>query len=322
MVFLKVFILLSASLLVLFNFVSPAKAQDYPTKPINIILPFAAGGGTDTIVRGITVQLEKILKTPIVIQYKTGGGGTIGWSWLSRQEPDGYTIGTYSLSFLLQQYGKAGGIKADKFDFIATVALSEGVLTVRSESPFKNFKDLVDYAKKNPEVVTVSNSGTGGVWHLLAAGAAQRAGVKFTHVPMTGGGPAALAMLGGHVTMSAGTVSEVVPFTKGGKARVIGLASEVRSPNIPEAPTLKEQGIDFEWGTPVGFIAPKGIPEKRLQILSNAMEKSFQTNEYKELMGTLGHRTLFYNYKELPQVIKVEDAKCHELLKLVGLIPE
>lgn len=315
----NVLILISASLLGLFNFASSAKAQDYPTKPVNLILPFAAGGGTDTIVRGITPGMEKALKTSIVIQYKTGGGGTIGWSQLARSKPDGYTIGTYSFSLLLQQYTEIGGIKIDQFDLIANVAFSEGVLSVRSESPFKNIKDLLDYAKKNPEVVTVSNSGTGGVWHLLAAGVAHQAGVKFTHVPMTGGGPATLAMLGGHVTMSSGTVSEVYKFVEAGKARVLGVASETRSPVLPNSPTLKEQGIDFVWGTPIGFMAPKGTPEKYIQILSDASQKGYETDEYQKIMRSLGHRTLFYDYKKMPQVMKGWDAQCLELLKVVGL---
>ena len=318
----KVLVLISASLLVFFNLVGFAQAEDYPTKPVNLMIPFSAGGGTDTIVRGVTPAMEKDLKTSVPIQYKTGGGGTIGWSWLSRQKPDGYTIGTYSFSLLLQQYTEVGGVKIGQFDLIANVAFSEGVLSVRSESPFQNLKDLLDYAKKNPGIVTVSNSGTGGVWHLLAAGVAHQAGVKFTHVPMTGGGPATLAMLGGHVTMSAGTVSEVAKFVRAGKARVLGVASETRSPVLPDAPTLKEQGIDFVWGTPIGFMAPKGTPEKILQILSNASEKGYESDQFQKIMATLGHRTLFYDYKKLPQVMKEWDAKCHELLKLVGLAKE
>ena len=98
----NVLILISASLLLLFNFASSAKAQDFPTKPVNLILPFVAGGGTDTIVRGVTSGMEKALKTSIVIQYKTGGGGTIGWSLLVRSKLDGYTIGTYFFSLLFQ----------------------------------------------------------------------------------------------------------------------------------------------------------------------------------------------------------------------------
>ncbi len=316
----RVIILISAGLLVLPSLGGMAKADDFPNKPINLLIPMAAGGATDQIMRAITPTMEKVLKTSIVIQYKTGGGGTIAWSWLARQDPDGYNIGAFTHSLLLQQYGKIGGVKIDKFDFIANPTFADGCLSVRMDSPFKDFKDLLDYAKKNPEVVTVSNSGAGAVWHLLAAGTAHRAGVKFTHVPMTGGGPAALAMLGGHVTMSASAVGEVAQFAKAGKARVLAVAIETRSPTLPDVPTLKELGIDFQWGSAAGFIGPKGIPENRLQILSNAIEKSYQSDQFQETMRTLGYRTVFYNYKEIPQFIRTEDAKCQELLKLVGLL--
>jgi len=318
-VLIRVVILIFAGLLALPGLGDQAKADDYPTKPINLLIPMAAGGATDQIMRAITPTMEKVLKTSIVIQYKTGGGGTIAWSWLSRQEPDGYNIGAFTHSLLLQQYGKVGGVKIDQLDFIANAVFADGCLSVRNDSPFKDFKELLDYAKKNPEVVTVSNSGTGAVWHLLAAGVGHRAGVKFTHVPMTGGGPATLAMMGGHVTMSAGAVGEVVKFAQAGKARVLAVATEARSPNLPDVPTLKELGIDFQWGSAAGFIGPRGVPEKRLQILSDAIEKGYQSSQFQDMMRTLGYRTVLTNYKEIPRFIKTEDEKCRELLKLVGL---
>ena len=182
----KVFILILANLFVFFSLGNVMGADDYPNKPINWIISMAPGGAADQMARMLAPEMEKVLKTSIVIQYKVGGGGTIGYSAIAKEKPDGYTMGTYATSYFSQQYVKTGGAMIGSFDFIANFVNSDGCIAVLGNSPFKNLKDLFDYALKNPQVVTIANSGTGASGHLPAAAIERAAKVKFTHVPNRG----------------------------------------------------------------------------------------------------------------------------------------
>ncbi len=318
----KVLVAMLAGLLVLFSVGSVVRADDYPNKPITVTVPMAPGGGSDTIVRMITPAMEKLLKTSIVIQYKVGGGGTIAYSWLSREKPDGYSIGCYAGSFFLQQYSKKDGAKIDGFDFIGTYGLTDSSIAVLSSSPFKTLKDLLDYAKKNPGIVTISNSGMGADRHLPAAGIEKLAGVKFTHVPMDGESSALMAMLGGHVTAVSVSTGIVGEHMKTGKARILSVNAEKRMEGYPDVPTLKEQGIDFEYVSSVGLFGPKGIPENRLKMISDALVISAQSDQFKSLMQKMAFRPVHYDYKQVVKLAKEEDLQKKNLLKLVGLYVE
>ncbi len=298
------------------------RAEDFPTKPINWILPMAPGGPADQMVRAISPTMEKVLKTPIVIQYKLGGGGTIGYLAASKDKPDGYTLGSYAASFFTQQYVKTGGAKIAGVDFIANYANVDNSLVVPGTSPFKTLKDLLEFAKKNPGVVTIANSGTGASMHLPAAAIEREAGVRFTHVPTEGESSALMAMLGGHVSAASLSIGGIADYVRSGKLRVLSLNSEKRLPAFPDVPTLKEQGIDFQFENPCGLFGPKGIPENRLKILSDAVHAGFQSEQYQKFMETVGFRPLFYDYKQTAEAMKAYDAKIRDLVKLVGLYRE
>ena len=135
------------------------------------------------MLRILAPGMEKVLKTPVVIQYKVGGGGTIGYTAVSREKPDGYAIGAYTASLFTQQYVKTGGVKIDKLDFIANYVNFDNCLAVSSNSPFKNLKELLDFAKKNPGAVTIANSGTGASGHLPAAAIERRQGLNLPMFP-------------------------------------------------------------------------------------------------------------------------------------------
>jgi tripartite-type tricarboxylate transporter receptor subunit TctC len=319
----KIIILILASLLVFFSVGSVVKADDYPAMPINLVIPVAPGGGTDQTVRVLTPVMEKVLKTPIVIQYNTGGGGTSAYLSLSKKKPDGYNIAAFSSSFLLQQYGKIGGARMDAFDFIANYAYVDKCLVVLSSSPYKNLKDLLDYAKKNPGGVTVSNSGSARDAHLHAAAIEKEAGVKFTHVPMSGDSGALMAMLGGHVSVASVGMGQIGDHLQTGKVRILGVSTDKRMSAFPDVPTLKEQGIDFSYGSLQGLLGPKGMPENRLKMLSDAVDIGFQSDQYQNFVKiNPGFRPGFNDYKQLPEIVKAHDATNVRLLKALNLYQE
>jgi tripartite-type tricarboxylate transporter receptor subunit TctC len=319
----KVFIVILSSLFIFFSVGSVViAADDYPNKPINWIVSMAPGGAADQMARNLAPEMEKVLKTPIVIQYKVGGGGTIGYSAISKEKPDGYTMGTYATSFFSQQYVKTGGVKIDTLDFIANFANSDGCIVVTSNSPFKNLKELFDFAKKNPGVVTVANSGTGASGHLPAAAIEKEAKVRFTHVPTDGESAALTAMLGGHVSAASLSIGGITEHVKAGKVRVLAVYSDKRLAAFPDIPTVKEQGLDFQLDNPGGLFTPKGIPENRLKILSDAVGIGFQSDRFQKFMQTVGFTTLYLDYKQAAAMAKAYDVKIRDLCKLVGLYRE
>jgi tripartite-type tricarboxylate transporter receptor subunit TctC len=318
----KVFIVILISLFVFFSVGRVVNADDYPNKPINLFIAMSPGGPVDQIVRNITPVMEKVLKTSIVVQYKLGGGGTIGYLAASREKPDGYTIGAYAASLFNQQYTKTGGVKIGAIDFIANYVNFDNCLAVPGNSPFKNLKELLDFAKKNPGKVTVANSGTGASMHLPAAALEREAGVKFTHVPTDGESAAVMAMLGGHVSAASLSIGGIAEYIKAGKVKVLNVNSEKRLAAFPDIPTLKEQGIDFQFENPGGLFGPKGIPENRLKILSDAVGVGFQSDQFQKFMQTVGFSTVFYNYKQTSEMAKAYDVKVRDLCKLVGLYQE
>jgi tripartite-type tricarboxylate transporter receptor subunit TctC len=318
----NIFILMLASLFLFFSVANGVKADDYPTKPINLFIAMAPGGPVDQMLRILAPGMEKVLKTPIVVQYKLGGGGTIGYLAASKEKPDGYTIGAYAASLFTQQYVKTGGVKIGALDFIANYVNFDNCLAVPGNSPFKNLKDLLDFAKKNPGMVTIANSGTGASMHLPAAALEREAGVKFTHVPTDGESSALMAMLGGHVSAASLSIGGISDYVKSGKVRVLNLNSETRLAAFPDIPTLKDQGINFQYENPGGLFGPKGIPENRLKILSDAVGISFHSDQFQKFIQTVGFRPVFYNYKQTSEMAKAYDVKVRDLCKLVGLYHE
>jgi tripartite-type tricarboxylate transporter receptor subunit TctC len=226
---------------------------------------------------------------------------------------------TSTISLILQQYTGVAGLKIDQFTYLSHVASADGALAVRMDSPYKTLRDLVDFARKNPGIVTVSNSGTGSLWHLCAAGLAYKAGVEFTHVPFKGGNPAAVAMIGGHVTASSSTVGEVYEFVKAGRARILGIPSTERFSLIPEVPTFREQGYDFVFEARSGLIGPRGMPENVVRTLSNAIEKATKSEEFISMMAKFMMKAYYLNDKQYREWTFGEDPKVLEILKRVGL---
>lgn len=318
----KVFIVILANLFVLFSIANVLNADDYPNKPINWIISMAPGGAADQMARTLAPEMEKVLKTSIVIQYKVGGGGTIGYLAVAKEKPDGYTMGTYATSFFSQQYVKAGGAKIGAYDFIANFVNSDGCIAVASNSSFKNLKDFFDFANKNPGMVTIANSGTGASGHLPAAAIEREAKVKFTHVPTAGESAALTAMLGGHVSAASLSIGGITEHIKAGKVRALGVYSDKRLAAFPDIPTVKEQGLDFELPNIGGLFGPKGIPENRLKMLSDAVYIGFKSDNYQKFLQTTGFTPLYFNYKQTAEMAKTYDAKIRDLCKLVGLYQE
>ncbi len=260
----------------------------YPTKSIDLLIGYAPGGIVDVSERFLAGKAEKYLGQPMVITNNGGGGSSVAVAITATKQPDGYNLaGCASTGLVRIPQFRTVPYKWDDFTPImhfATPILTS--LVVRSDSPFKTLKDLVEYARKNPGKVTYSTTGVGSPMHMGMEYIAKQEGIKWTHVPYPGTMPAFMALLGGHVTAQAGA-AECVPYIKEGKVRLLATISERRVKTFPDVPTLRELGYDTFNETVFMFAAPKGTPQPIIDKLDNAFHKSMADPEFNGLMAKL-----------------------------------
>ena len=248
-----------------------AVAADYPTKPVNYIIPFNAGGESDVAARLQQPVWEKLTGQQLVIQYMTGAGGAQAWSQLNGMEGDGYTImGTNLPHIVLQPMAQDVGYKTDDIANVYFFQYTPDAIIVPKDSQFKTLKDLVDYAKENPGVVTFSGSGTNSANNVAQVKFDSLAGVTTTYIPFSGTSPATAATLGGQVM--AGFSYSTAAIAQGDAMRVLAVAADERVSSLPDVPTFKELGYDMVGGAYRGIGVPKSTPEDVRKALSDRLD--------------------------------------------------
>ena len=251
----------------------PIFAADFPTKEVQIIIPWAAGGATDLIFRALAATTGKYLGKAVVVVNRPGGGGAVGYTEGAQAKPDGYMLisAVTPLTILPHQVSTAFTYK--NFEPIINVVDDPSMFLVRSDAPWKSLKEFLDFAKKNPNMITVGNSGAGGGVHLVALAFEKAAGVKFNHIPFSGGGPSVTALLGAHINAVSVSPPEGISHVQAGKLKIIALFAEKRFEMFLDVPTVKEQGIDFAMGMWRGLAAPKGTPPDVIKKLHDAFKQ-------------------------------------------------
>jgi tripartite-type tricarboxylate transporter receptor subunit TctC len=254
--------------------VSGQSKEQYPNKPITIIVPWAPGGLKPVLFEVLKPLLSKELGVPIITVNKTGGGGAVGWKELQVAKPDGYTIGAASNSIFGATFSTKGDVDYRNFKPIVVLTSDSAAITVNTNSPWKTFKEFFDYAKANPKKVRVGNSGAGGIWHIATMIINKRTGLELLPVPFTGGGPAVTALMGNHIEATSVTPGDMTASLPTGKLRILALASATRNPYYPDVPTVKESiGIEVVVNNWSGVIVHKDAPNECVTILANAFEK-------------------------------------------------
>jgi tripartite-type tricarboxylate transporter receptor subunit TctC len=273
----------------------PALAQDYPIKPVTLIVPWPAGGSTDIAMRAIAEGASKHLGQPIVVDNKAGGSGTVGPATMAATaKPDGYTIAQIPITvFRLPLMQKTTWDPLKDFTYIVHVTGYTFGVTSNAESQFKTWADVVDYAKANPGKVTYATPGAGTSLHVGMEQIAAKAGIKLTHVPFKGGAETNAAVLGGHTTLQADS-SGWKPLVEAGKLRLLMIWTAERSKNYPNTPTLKELGYPFVFDSPFGVAGPKGMDSKIVAKLHDAFKKAVEDPAVQE---TLAKYDMVVNYK-------------------------
>ncbi|MDQ2079305.1 tripartite tricarboxylate transporter substrate binding protein [Xanthobacteraceae bacterium Astr-EGSB] len=255
---------------------TPLNAQQFPTKEVQILIPYAPGGATDLVFRALAASSQKYLGQAVVVVNRAGGGGAVGFNEGAQAKPDGYTLTTAVTPLAILPHQVKTTFSYQNFAPIINVVQDPAMLQVQAAAPWKTTKEFVDYARQNPNTITVGNSGAGGGVHLIAAAFEHAIGAKFNHIPFAGGGPSVTALLGGHVNAVSVSPPEGIAHVKAGKLKIIALFSDKRMADFPDVPTVREQGIDFSMSQWRGLAAPKGTPPEIIKILHDAFKKGME----------------------------------------------
>jgi tripartite-type tricarboxylate transporter receptor subunit TctC len=262
---------------------APALADDFPSRPIEVIVGFPAGSAVDTNIRAILPAMQKILKVPIVVDNRPGAGGAVGWNSLSKAKPDGYTLGSVNYPAISGVAG-TGGMAFDpleKFTFLGNMIYEPNVISVAKNSPYKSLGDMVAYLKQHPSGLSYGATGVASLDGLTALAVGNVAGVKFRVVNFEGSPDADSALLGGHIDAMGMAVSEIVPFMKDGSMRPVGVGGTERNPLLPDVPTFAEQGFPLAVnGSSRGFIMPAGGDPAVVAKLRDAIKAAAADPEY------------------------------------------
>lgn len=265
----------------------PVLAADYPAKPVELIVPMAAGGGTDLMSRALADTLKDHLPQPIGVVNKTGGGGSIGFAEMINARPDGYRIGMGTVELATLPPLGIASFKTTDLKYIAQLNNRPSAVTVRADAPWNNIKEFLEYAKENPEAIRIGNSGTGAIWHLAAALLEQKTGVKFSHIPYDGAAPAVTALLGGHIEAVTVSSAEVWTHLQNGTLKILAVMADERSKGFEDVPTFKENGVDIQISAWMGVVVPKKTPQAVIDILSAAIAKAVQEPSFVKVVKNL-----------------------------------
>ena len=276
-------------------------ADDFPVKPVQVVIPFAPGD-TDNMLRPFIDKMGEFLGQPVVMVYKPGAGGGIGAGQVASSKPDGYTlVGTSQGSIVVvPTFNKDIKYSTDSFTPIASLSEGGFMLLVSASSPWKNLQDLIDYSKQNPGKINYTTSGAMGVTHLLAEIFADEANVKWTHIPEKGSGPAITALLGGHVEMASSAVAPALAHIRNGTLRPLATFGEVRLKAFPDVPTFKELGFKIASPGYYGILAPKDTPPEIVKAIYQSASKAVEKYnvQISENLGTLGAQIQLLGPKE------------------------
>jgi tripartite-type tricarboxylate transporter receptor subunit TctC len=299
------------------SFAGAAGADGYPDKDLTHIMPWSAGGGTDTVMRTFMNFAEEQLGVGINTQNVTGAQSGIGTLRLMKSRPDGYTIGslTWDSVITVPYYDLVPGYDTDELTYLGSVTVHPTVLAVEASSPYQTLEDFVTAAKAAPGELSISNVGSGGVWHLPALDFAAAAGIEVNHVPYPdGSGPQREALLSGETTAASVNLATVFPAVEAGQVRILGVMDANRNEFVPDVPTFQEQGYDVVWGSFRLIAAPAGIDPEQAQTLTDAFAAVFEMDSFKERAAETAMGAVWMDGETTAAYVKASQEKAFALI--------
>ncbi|MEN5083415.1 tripartite tricarboxylate transporter substrate binding protein [Bosea sp. TWI1241] len=298
-------------------------ALAFPDRPVQLIVPWAAGGGMDSVMRIFAVGFEAELKQPVTVINRTGGGGIAGHTAIANATPDGYTVGGASPEISFYKTLGLGTVGTDDIDIFSRVALIPAGVTVKADSPYKTIAEFIEAVKKAPKgTFTSSGTGTGGSWHIAAGGLMKAAGLpadQIRWVPSNGGAPALQDLAAGSISAFTGSPIEAKAMIEGGRVRTILLMTDAPHPNFPGVPNTKEAGLDWTYSNWFALAAPKGLPADRRKILYEAAERAMKRDDVRKGMLDRAMTPVWDSAEELKEYVKTFGERGAAVLKDLGL---
>jgi tripartite-type tricarboxylate transporter receptor subunit TctC len=306
----------------------PAAAQDaYPTRPIQMIVPFPPGGVADITGRPTAMVMGKLLKQSVVVVNKSGAGGAVGIAQAARAAPDGYTIlmALSSISVLPvadRLQGRPPSYELDQLAPIALISADPTVLLVSGDGPYRTLKDFVDAAKAKPGTINYGSSGVYGTLHVAMEIFAGAADIKLFHIPYQGGGPAVAALLGGQIDALASGPSAAIGQIKAGKMRALAVWGDKRLASLPDVPSMKELGYDATFYIWSGLFAPAATPPAIMTILRDAARRTAEDPEFKEAMAKVETPIAYLDAPEFKTFLDRDAKRLAIAVDRIGKVPE
>jgi tripartite-type tricarboxylate transporter receptor subunit TctC len=293
-----------------------AAAQDFPSKPVRIIVPFPPGGGADALARIMQPKLTEIWKQPVIVENKPGASGHIGADFVAGSPPDGYTLMMSATASLTEK-------NVSQFAPVTLVSASPYVVVANPKVPANSIAELVDYAKKNPGKLTFGSSGTGAASHLSAELFKSMAGVELLHVPYKGTGQAVTDLLAGQIDLLFAPAQSVMPHVQAKKLKAFAVTSARRSPTVPDLPPVAEAGVKgYEAIGWFGLLAPAATPPAIVAKLSADANRVLNDPDVKQRMFVLGAEPSGNTSAQFAAFIRADQAKWSKLMRERGITPE
>jgi tripartite-type tricarboxylate transporter receptor subunit TctC len=302
---------------------APAFAQNYPSRPITLIVPWGAGGGTDATARIIGSLLEKELGQPVTVVNRTGGSGVVGHAAIASAPADGYTIGMATVEIGMMHWQGLTELNGASYTPVGLVNADPAGIQVRADAPYKDVKDLLAAIKANPGKFKASGTGQGGIWHLAIAGLLRDQKIdpaSVAWVPSNGAAPGLQDMVAGGVDIAPCSLPEARSLIDAGKVKSLAVMADKPAALYPQVPTLKSAiGSDWQMAAWRGIVAPKGIPNDVRDKLAAAIRKIAASKEYNEFMTARGFGVIYAGPEDFAKMMAKSDADLGATMKAVGI---
>lgn len=302
---------------------TPADAQDFPVRPVRIVVPYAPGGGTDAVARIVGEKMAAQLGQPVVIDNRAGAGGVVGTEFAARAAPDGYTLvlgstATHAVNPSL--YSKAGYDPIADFVAVSPLATTPALLVVNGDLPAGTLPELLAYVRSRPANAqpTFASAGAGSIQHMAGELFKAMTRTDILHVPYKGAGPAMTDLLAGHVSMAFDTMPSALPQVRAGRIRALGISSATRHPALPDVPAIAETVPGYELVTWYGLFAPRGTPNAVVERLNAEARRALESPEVQEKFRAAGLDTRWSTSADFAALVKAEVPRMRRLIEQSG----
>ena len=301
----------------------PARAEPaaWPSKPIKLVVGYAAGGATDVVARLVAVRLGEQLGQPVLVDNRTGANSNVGAEAVARAPADGYTLYVYTIANTINAslYARLGYDPVKDFEPVGLIAKIPNILVVNPKLPIRSVADYLRFAKEQPDGITFASSGSGSSIHLSGEMFKMKAGLKMLHVPYRGSAPAITDLLGGQVQSMFDNMPSALPHVQGGRLRAIAITSAQRSPLLPDVPTVAESGYPgFDVQSWFGLAAPAGTPHPVIERLNAALDKVMAAPEVRQRLRDLGATPEAGTPEQMRALVAAEIKRWREVVKASG----